>query len=120
MKIISFAWTTDALLAGAKTCTRREWSAGYARRFKKGELVQAWDKGPRMGGKQVAIIRLTKAPYREYMADAPEADFEAEGLKWMAERGLSLPNHCTPYVLWATWKAMNTRLWVIRFEVVKQ
>ena len=29
--ILSFAWTTDALLAGNKTCTRRLWSERTAK-----------------------------------------------------------------------------------------
>jgi len=49
MKIISFAWTTEASLAGRKTATRRCWSEGYARRFKSGDLVQAYDRNPSGG-----------------------------------------------------------------------
>lgn len=41
MRIISFAWTSPALLAGAKTVTRRDWDDSYARRFSAGELVAA-------------------------------------------------------------------------------
>ena len=44
MKIISFAWTTGALLAGAKTTTRREWSRGYADRWGH-QWVVAWALG---------------------------------------------------------------------------
>ena len=55
MKIISFAWTTEALLAGIKTCTRRDWNDDYARRFKNGEFCQAFDRNPRAGGKRVGI-----------------------------------------------------------------
>lgn len=39
MKIISFAETTPALLADAKTVTRREWAEKHARSFKAGERV---------------------------------------------------------------------------------
>lgn len=40
MKNISFAWTTDALLAGRKTCTCRDWERDYAERFKAGDLTR--------------------------------------------------------------------------------
>lgn len=57
--IISFAWTTQALLAGRKTVTRREWTDGHAAKFKPGDLVDAWDKLPRCkGSKKVAVIRI--------------------------------------------------------------
>lgn len=41
MRAISFAWTTPAFKARQKTVTRREWSDGYARSFKAGEVVEA-------------------------------------------------------------------------------
>ena len=56
--IISFAWTTTALLDGRKTVTRREWSDGHAAKFKPCDLVDAWDKSPRFKGKKVAVIRI--------------------------------------------------------------
>jgi len=31
--ILSFAWTTDALLAGRKTCTRRVWKDAHFQFF---------------------------------------------------------------------------------------
>ena len=85
--IISFAWTTPALLAGRKTCTRRLWSErtywslvkAWHRRQR---LHQAWDKSPLAGGRQVGWIRLTCKPYRQRLADMPESDLEAEGFPW--------------------------------------
>ena len=44
MRIISFAWTTEALIQGKKTQTRRFWKDRYAKSFKKGDLIQAYDK----------------------------------------------------------------------------
>ena len=126
MKIISFAWTTPALLAGRKTCTRRNWNNNYARSFKLGEQEQAYDKSPRIGGQQVGIVRLVVEPI--YTMDMPEEDYEAEGLAWMEEQGLmvpvtdihsqkKLPYH--PRRFWEDWKANITEpLWVVRFELV--
>ena len=76
MKIISFAWTTPALLAGRKTVTRREWAHSHAKGFQNAQLVQAYDKAPFLGGKRVAIIRLTQAPRLEPISEAPDSDHE--------------------------------------------
>lgn len=90
-RIISFAWTTPALLAGQKTCTRREWDHGYAARFKAGDLVAAYNRSPRARGVEVATIRLTAAPTYEPLSDMPDSDYEAEGFGWMAANPTSVP-----------------------------
>jgi hypothetical protein len=115
VKIISFAWTTPALLAGRKKVTRREWSKDYAQRFKAGDLVAAYDKNPRNGGKQIATIRLTHDPYLERTDQMPGSDYEDEGLKYFEEQGL-LFRGMTPQTFWRNWKAAKTLVWVIRFE----
>ena len=83
MKIISFAWTTDALLAGKKTVTRRDWNDKYAASFKKGDIVAAWDKCPRCkGAKKIGEVRLTKAPYKQWLHEVTDADEKKEGCLW--------------------------------------
>ncbi|MEE9356541.1 MAG: hypothetical protein V3U75_13200 [Methylococcaceae bacterium] len=82
MKIISFAWTTEALRTGKKTVTRRFWSDSYAKQFKEGDLVQAYDRSPRFKGKQIAIIRLTQAPYKEPLSLMTDEEEKAEGGLW--------------------------------------
>ena len=120
MKIISFAETTPALLAGAKTVTRREWTEKHARSFKAGELVQAWSKGPRVkGAKRIGTVRLTGAPYLEWSCEAGDEDYDAEGFTYLAERGLTLFGGVTPRDLWAHWQANQVPLWVVRFELVE-
>jgi len=89
--ILSFAWTTEALLAGQKTCTRRRWSSrhfgAWRQAWRKGRLEhQAWDKVPRAGGKRVGTIRLTCEPYKERLADMPESDVLAEGGMWASKQ----------------------------------
>lgn len=118
MRIISFAWTAPALLAGHKTCTRRAWTEAYAQRFKQGDLVAAYDRNPRFGGKKVATIRLTRAPYLENTADMPPADYRNEGLQYMEEEGLTIQGQ-HPYDFWIFWGAKRENVWVVRFEVVK-
>ncbi len=117
MKIISFAETTLALLAGHKTVTRREWTERHARSFTAGELVQAWDKSPRIGGKRVGTIRLTQTPYRERSDAIPGGDWAAEGFAYMEEHGLTLFGGATPAQVWASWIMDPRTLWVVRFEL---
>mgnify|MGYP000857425269 CR=1 FL=1 len=120
MKIISFAWTTPALLAGEKTVTRREWSDDYAARFRVGELVAAYDRNPRFKGRQVAVIRLTEKPVLQSTADAPDADWEREGFKYLQSIGARVNGH-TPAALWELWRHRSTaeEMYVVRFEVVR-
>lgn len=127
-RIISFAWTTAALLAGAKTCTRRNWDHDYARRFKKGDVVLAYDRSPRAGGRHVATIQLTAVPVFEDTALAPDSDYAAEGFRWFEEhpdeyakvlaRGISLPIPFTRFIEWRT-EFWNLQEWVVRFELVE-
>jgi len=119
MRIISFGWTTAALLAGRKTVTRRLWKAPYARRFHKGDLLAAYDRSPRIGGKHVATIRLTADPYLESTADAPPEDYAGEGFDYLTELGKNVDG-MPPASLWRVWHWPQTAqmLWVVRFELV--
>ena len=119
MMIISFAETTPALVAGAKTVTRREWHPNHARKFTADALVQAWDKTPRVkGARRVGTIRITQAPYIELSTDAPIADFDREGFTFMANRGLTLFGGMSPVDVWRDWHTTARPLWVVRFELV--
>lgn len=131
-KIVSFAWTTPALLAGRKTVTRRDWSPDYGRLFRAGDIVIAYDRSPRNGGKPVARLRLTADARLEPDADAPDADWEAEGFAWFWEREIARADRDDPgsvpagaiadRVSWegfAAWRRAGGRSWVIRFEVIE-
>ncbi|MFA7298014.1 MAG: hypothetical protein WC211_12645 [Dehalococcoidia bacterium] len=119
MKIISFAETTPALLAGAKCATRRDWAERHARSFHAGELVQAWDKTPRVkGAHRVGTVRLTVTPYREASNEIPDADWEAEGFAYMEAHALTLFGGATPREVWTDWKTRPRLLWVVRFDLV--
>jgi hypothetical protein len=115
--IISYAWTTDALLAGRKTCTRRDWNRDYAARFLEGTVHDAWNRSPRIGGQKVGNVRIEQVPYREATRNIPDADFEGEGLKFMEEKGL-LIRGITPREWFERWRASNEILWVVRFKLV--
>lgn len=116
-RIISFAYTTPALLAGRKSVTRRHWADSYARLFKSGDIILAYDRSPRAGGKQIATLRLTHGPYQESGWDMPANDFEAEGFAYFASKGLLL-NGLTPLQLWEQLEGHDDPWWVLRFEVV--
>ncbi len=55
MKIISFAWTTQCLLDGMKTVTRRNWKRQMVN---KNDTVQAYNRQPRFKGKPIALIKI--------------------------------------------------------------
>lgn len=107
MKIISFAWTTQALIDGKKTVTRRDWNDKYAKTFKKGDWVQAYDKNPRSGGKRIGIIEITETPYKQWLHEVTDADEIKEGGLWGSGKAYQ--------------EAMgeDRELWVIEFKFNK-
>lgn len=121
--IISFGWTTPALLAGMKTVTRRDWKPQHAEKFKAGMLVDAWNTSPRnthMNPHKVGTIRLTQDATIEFTRDAPSGDWYEEGFDYLEKRGLKVGRD-TPRELWNRWliPEFHTRLYVVRFEVVE-
>lgn len=116
-RLISFAWTTAALIAEVKTCTRRDWSDEYALKLRVGEELTAYDHLPRAHGRPVARIRLTEHPVKESTADAPPEDWEREGFAYLEEHGYSV-NGVTPRELWESWHTHPQPLWVIRFDPI--
>ena len=117
--IISFGWTTPALLAGAKTCTRRDWNPKHAAKFKAGMLVDAWNTSPRNvkgNPHKIATIRLTADPYIESSAafDVTGPDDAAEGFQWLIGHG----HGETVGDIIEDWLAHPRDLYVVRFEVV--
>jgi hypothetical protein len=84
---------------GRSERTRRDWNPEYARRFHKGDLLAAYNRSPRIGGKQVAIIRLKADPYLESTADAPPEDYAGEGFDYLSELGKKVDG-LPPDTLW--------------------
>ncbi len=118
MKWISFYWTLTALLAGAKTVTRRKWKDSYAAKFRKGDLVAAYDRQPRFGGRRVMLLKLTRDPYKENTADMPDSDWVEEGMHVLEGEGRTLDG-LVPAEFWLRWKEGEPEdVWVIRFKVV--
>ena len=116
--ILSFAWTTPALLAGEKTVTRRDWKEQHARKFYRGQVVQAYDRSPRFKGRHVANILIEDPPRIESTADAPEADYIAEGFKHLTAIGALVDGH-TPQELWQLWHDEPRQMYVVRFKLLE-
>lgn len=127
MSWISFAWTTPPLVAGRKTMTWRDWDDNYARHFKTGQLVDAYNRSPRNHGEKVATIRILSVE-KTTTANLTDDDWEAEGLKYLYEH----PEQC-PKTLFGekfrpdmvTLEGFRQRCqeaedgWCIRFELVE-
>lgn len=117
-QIISFAWTVPALLARRKTRTRRLWDDGYAKRFKVGDIVQAWDKQPRFKGKKIAEIKIISIK-KENISLMPSEDFEKEGFKYMEEQELRIWG-MNPRDAFDSWRNDVDDYWVIDFEIIRK
>ena len=117
MKEISFYWVLTAFLAGVKTVTRRDWNDNYAKTFKKGDLVAAFNKQRRFGGKRIATIELTKDPFKQSTAELTDEDWFAEGMD-VLEGEDRLLDGLTPSDFWLRWKTEPVDLWVVNFRIV--
>lgn len=113
---ISFAKTSDALLIGRKRRTRRDWALSHARKFRQGQVVDAWNRNPRNGGWKIAEIELTRDPFQQRTKQMTMEDYELEGFAWMTERGLEYGG-LKPLIFFHKWREANVLLWVIEFEV---
>lgn len=124
--IISFAWTTPALLAGAKTMTRRAWKQQQAAKFRAGMLVDAWDHVPRVrGARKVATIRITRDPWQQRTSLMTEDDFKREGIAWLVQSGIKprdvagvTPTHSWRQ-WWGQWIQADELVYVVEFELVE-
>lgn len=121
---LSMAWTTDAVLAGFKDTTRRQWTdrtlETYQRIYDLGAPVNLYDKSTRQHGQHVASAVLTDMPIRT--AKLPPQDYDREGFTWLAHYGyrLSVLGHerATPEELWRDFLARPEPLVVVRFKLI--
>lgn len=117
--IVSFAHTTPALLAGAKSVTRRTWAPEHAAKFHAGMLVDAWDRSPRTGkGRKVATIRITRAPWRQDTGATGDDDWIREGFSWLV---LNVGDSARDFAqnIWREWHAKPYVVYVVEFELVE-
>lgn len=117
--IVSFSWTSRALVAGVKTATRRLWKDSYAARFHAGDLIDAYDRRPDFGGKPIAVLRLTEDVHVDADAGPPPGDFGAEGIPWLRDRGLCRPGLPRTEADFVAWTRADGPFYVVRFELVE-
>ena len=116
--IISFGWTTPALLAGQKTVTRRYWNAKHAAKFKAGMQIDAWNTSPRNvkgNPHKVATIRLADDPVLDWSDGVDSREWQAEGFAYLSEHN---DDDVVERIL-HDWRSNPRRLYVVRFEVVE-
>ncbi|MDI7157166.1 hypothetical protein QMM53_11520 [Leptospira santarosai] len=124
MKIISFGFTAAPLLARRKTITRREWKDEYALKFRQGEIVQAYDKSPRFGGKKIGELKISWI-VKSHLRDMPDTDYEEEGFAWLDENPEFIHksfilNDGTKdmWKYFRMWRMSGKESWAIKFEPV--
>lgn len=129
--ILSFAATSPALLAGAKTCTRREYKPSHAAKFTKGKELDAWTTLPYVpGAHKIARIRLTADATLEPLSAMPDSDYEAEGFRWLLAHGhvpptdpWKVPDVNPEMVFTHYWfdqvRQLDREMWVVRFELLE-
>jgi len=116
--IVSFAWTSAALLSGHKSCTRREWDPVHAEHYRAGMVVDAWDRLPRVkGAKRIGTIRVSRPPYRQMSHLTLPEDFHREGFAWLQRYGTT-DDVVRVSEIWAGWRTHPVDLWVLEFELV--
>jgi len=120
--IISFAYTTPALLAGRKSVTRREWTVKHGELFRGGLMCQAWDRSPRYGGKHVGDIQLERDASESSLFSMTDDDYEAEGFAYLHEH----PEFWRKDGFgdfgrdkFDAWRLSGGHVWVVRFRLVR-
>ena len=119
MRIISFAYTSAPLLAGAKIVTRRKWNDKYAWTFKEGEHIQAYSRQPRFKGVKIAEIVLTATPNREYTKFMHDREYYREGFHFMRTHNILINGKLPDWDYWRSWKSSDELLWTVRFDLTK-
>lgn len=115
--LISFAWTIEPFLANRKNVTRRYWKDSHAKKFKKGMIIDAFDKLPYRGGKKIGEIKLTKDPYQQRTSEMKTHDFIQEGLYWMFENNKTIHGKDVE-TFFSDWIKKDDLVWVIEFEKI--
>lgn len=128
MKSISFGHTWPALVARAKSVTRRQWKAAQAKTFHAGDQVLALDKDRRAGGQPIAELRLVDDVRSERLIDMPDSDYAAEGFSWFHAHEQAIPmsalgqpwakDECSlgAYLVWRHTRPAQ-RVYVVRFTI---
>jgi len=114
---ISFAWTTDAVILEKKWRTRRNWARSHAMKFREGQVVDFWDKSPRIHGQNMGQIKLLSSPYLQRAGKMTDEDYDAEGLEWMQKNYILIGDEQAKD-FFERWKKENLLLYVIEFKLL--
>src|SRR5262245_29618680 len=98
--IQSESLTWPAIVARAKTVTRRTWKPSTRAWYRKGRVFDAYDTATFRGGKRIARCQVTQDAYEECLGDMPDDDWEGEGFAWMSDHAVAIPGKARPYI-WA-------------------
>ncbi len=126
MRIISFGWTSPAIVAHVKIKTRRQWKDTHAARFQRSNLIQAYNRSPLYHGERIAIIQLARTPYKEDINLMLDTDYEAEGFAYLhAHPELISPSgrkqfgDCS-FDHFRRWRDQGGNYWVVEFNYPKR
>lgn len=119
--IISFAWTTPALVLGEKDTTRRDWSprtiASARKIIAAGGTMDAYDKSPRFGGRLVGTIKPLELFEGEKSWLIDSIEWRREGFHVLQAIGAEI-HGSTAADVWRFWLVENEEdQSVLRFEV---
>lgn len=114
---ISFAYTTDAVIMGEKSVTRRNWARSHAMKLYGSQVVDIYDKNPRIHGQNMGQIEILGSPYLQRTGKMTPDDYEREGLLWM-ERNCRLMNGQSPEIFFNNWIEANEMVYVVEFKLL--
>lgn len=116
--IISFAWTTEAVVMGEKTRTRRAWKPQHAEKFKQGLMVDGWSRIPRVKGAQkICYIEIEREPFIQNTRDLNDEDWKREGLQYMYMNNILIAGKPATQ-FFHDWKLAEINLYVVDFKLL--
>lgn len=121
---ISMWWMWPAFVMGRKSVLRRAWTDRYASHFKKGRIVNVYDRAPQSKARKhrkVGELVILNDLYREPLNMMPDSDYEAEGLKFFNEHPYLLHTSLPLDATWRAfdeWRKKDDSMYVIRFMIV--
>jgi hypothetical protein len=118
--ILSFGWTTPAVVIGKKCVTRRQWAERTIRIYERliGHDVDAADSGLQYGGKVFGRVKILDVKRDDDTRKMLEDDWYHEGFDALEALGLKVGRYA-PDELWSFWKHENTEPYTrVQFALV--
>lgn len=111
MMWISFRYSLPEVLDGSKISTMRPWADKHAAKFKEGDMVRAYDRNPRNGGKPKAVIRITRAPFKGTLHDLV---YERHRLEKEGHPEMTIQDFLDTYFPMVP---LDAEMWCLEFEL---